>query len=290
MSLLEILIKILSVLIVSPLVGCIMAGADRKLTAHLQGRVGPPILQPWYDVRKLMCKENIVVNKFQNLYIIVYFAFILMSLLMLVMELDLLMIIFVFTIANVTLILASMSTGSPYSRIGALREAMAMLSYEPILIFFIVGMFMLTGSFKVTSLNSATGPLLTKMPLIFLSMLLIMLIKFKKSPFDLSASHHAHQELVRGMYTDFSGPTMAIIEFSHWYEYIFLSGLIFIFWKQNIVIGSLLSLFTFLFVIIVDNISARLSWHWLLKFAWILLVGSSIFNLFFIYFYSVKLY
>ncbi|MBC8060026.1 MAG: NADH-quinone oxidoreductase subunit H [Clostridiaceae bacterium] len=289
MSIQEIIIRTLIVLIVAPILGCIMSGVDRRVSAHLQSRVGPPLLQPWYDFRKLMSKENVVVNKFQNLYIVFYFAFILLSLFMLVFEMDLLMIIFVYTIANVALILASMSTGSPYSRIGASREVVAMLAYEPVLIFFVVGMYMLTGSFNIASLNNTPGPLLTKLPLIFVAMLFIMIIKFKKSPFDLSASHHAHQELVKGMFTDFSGPTMAAIEFSHWYEYVFLSGIMFLFWKQNIVIGTLLSLFTFFFVIVVDNISARLSWKWLIKFTWTVVIGLSVINILFIYFYNLKL-
>jgi ech hydrogenase subunit B len=117
-----------------------------------------------------------------------------------------------------------------------------------------------------------------------------MIIKYKKSPFDLSASHHAHQELVRGIYTDFSGPTMAAVEFSHWYEYVFLSGLMFLFWKQNVVIGSLLSILTFLFVIIIDNISARLSWQWLIKYTWSIVVSLSIVNILFLFINKVKLY
>jgi len=289
MSIQEIIIRTLVVLIAAPILGCFMAGVDRKISAHLQSRVGPPILQPWYDFRKLMCKEDIVVNKFQNVYIVFYLTFILLSLFMLIFEMDLLMIIFVYTIANVALILAAMSTGSPYSRIGASREIVAMLAYEPVLVFFVIGMYMLTGSFTISSLNNASGPLLTKLPLIFLAMLFIMIIKFKKSPFDLSASHHAHQELIKGMFTDFSGPSMAIIEFSHWYEYVFLTGLMFLFWKENIIIGTLLSLFTFFFVIAIDNISARLSWNWLIKFTWTVVIGLSVINILFVYFYNLKL-
>jgi len=289
MSIQEIIIRTLVVLIAAPILGCFMAGVDRKISAHLQSRVGPPILQPWYDFRKLMCKEDIVVNRFQNVYIVFYLTFILLSLFMLIFEMDLLMIIFVYTIANVALILAAMSTGSPYSRIGASREIVAMLAYEPVLVFFVIGMYMLTGSFTISSLNNASGPLLTKLPLIFLAMLFIMIIKFKKSPFDLSASHHAHQELIKGMFTDFSGPSMAIIEFSHWYEYVFLTGLMFLFWKENIIIGTLLSLFTFFFVIAIDNISARLSWNWLIKFTWTVVIGLSVINILFVYFYNLKL-
>ena len=51
MSTVEIIIKVLIALIVTPIVGCLMDGIDRKISAHLQSRVGPPLLQPWYDFR-----------------------------------------------------------------------------------------------------------------------------------------------------------------------------------------------------------------------------------------------
>lgn len=286
---LYILIKVILVLVLAPIVGCFLAGVERKISANLQGRVGPSLLQPWYDFVKLMNKENVVVNKYQNVYILTYIFFIVASLLMLFFEMDLLMIIFVYTIANVALILGGLATGSPYSRIGAERETISMLAYEPILVFYIIGMYMLTGSFKISSLNNVKMPMIVYLPLIFISMLYIMIIKFKKSPFDLSASHHAHQELVKGMFTEFSGPTMAIIELSHWYEYIFLLGLMFLFFKQNIIVGLVISLFTFLFVIVIDNISARLSWEWMLKFTWTVVVGLSIANILFLYLNHVTL-
>lgn len=277
------IIKVILVLVLSPIVGCFLAGVERKVSANLQGRVGPSLLQPWYDFVKLLNKENVVVNKYQNVYILTYIFFIVSSLLMLFFEMDLLMIIFVYTIANVALILGGLATGSPYSRIGSERETISMLAYEPILVFYIIGMYMITGSFKISSLNNLKIPMIVYLPLIFISMLYIMIIKFKKSPFDLSASHHAHQELVKGMFTEFSGPTMAIIELSHWYEYIFLLGLMFLFFKQNIIVGLVISLFTFLFVIVIDNISARLSWEWMLKFTWTIVVGISIANILFLY-------
>lgn len=289
MSTTEIIIRTLIVIFLAPVIGCIFAGIDRKISAYLQGRIGPSLLQPWYDFKKLINKENVVVNRYQNIYILVYLLFVIVSLLMLFLEMDLLMIIFVYTIANVALILGGMSTGSPYSRIGSSRETISMLAYEPILVFYIVGMYMLTGSFNISQLNNMNKPLILYLPLIFISMLFIMIIKFKKSPFDFSTSHHAHQELVKGMFTEFSGPTLAVIELTHWYEYIFLSGLMFLFWKQNYLIGTILSLFTFIFVLVIDNITARLNWEWMLKFTWTVIVGLSIANILFLYLNNVKL-
>lgn len=283
------LIKVILILLVTPILGCFLAGLDRKITAKLQGRVGPSLLQPWYDVKKLFHKENIVVNRYQNMYIITYFVFVVASLIMLVLKMDMLMIIFVYTIANVSIIVGGMATGSPYSKIGSERETMAMLAYEPVLVFYVIGMYMLTGSFNIAKLDSFSRPLIAYLPLVFVCMLFIMIIKFKKSPFDFSTSHHAHQELVKGMFTEFSGPAFGIIEVTHWYEYVFLLGLMFIFWKPGIIGGLIIAALTFLFVIIADNISARLCWKWMLKFSWTVLVALSIANILFIYLYKVKL-
>lgn len=284
-----IVLKIILIIILTPIVGCLLAGIDRKLTARLQNRVGPPLLQPFYDFLKLMSKENIVANKNQNTYILIYFMFVIASILMLFLQMDLLMIIFVYTIANVALIIGGMSTGSPYAKIGSHREMMSMLSYEPVLIFFIIGIYMLTGSFNISNLNYATKPIIIYLPLIFISMLFIMSVKFKKSPFDFSASHHAHQELVKGIFTEYSGPGMGLIELTHWYEYVFLLGLMFMFWKQNIIIGLIISIFAFLFVIVVDNITARLTWQWLFKITWTIVIGLSIINLLIVYFMKLKI-
>lgn len=270
MSTKSLLITLVTV-ILSPIVGCLLAGIERKLSAKLQHRVGPPIIQPLYDFLKLFSKETIVVNQYQNVYAMAYLIFIVATVVMFVLGMDLLMILFVFTIANIALIVGAASTGSPFSRIGSKREIINMIVYEPILILFIGGLYTVSGSFRVSGIKNLNMPLIVYMPLVFLCMLFVMLIKFKKSPFDFSGSHEAHQELVRGIFTEFSGPGLALIELAHWYEYIFLLGLMFLFFSTNVFAGVALAVFTFLFTIVVDNISARVRWQWMLNRIWPLL-------------------
>jgi ech hydrogenase subunit B len=92
----------------------------------------------------------------------------------------------------------------------------------------------------------------------------------RKSPFDISGSEHAHQELVRGVLTEYSGPYLALIEIGHWYEMVLLLSILGLFW----VVGSLwwlsiiIALGSWFIMLIVDNITARLTWSWMLKFAW----------------------
>jgi ech hydrogenase subunit B len=282
------IIKIVLVLIGAPILGCLIAGIDRKLTSRLQGRVGPPLLQPYYDVVKLFKKDNMIVHPAQNFYVVIYVVFVILSLLMLVFGMDMLMIIFVYTISSVALIVGGMSTGSPYARVGSSREIMAILSYEPILILYALAIYLLTGTFRLSALETLSSPLLAYIPLIFISMLFVMNIKFKKSPFDYSTSHHAHQELVKGMLTEYSGPGLGGIEIGHFYEYVFLLGLMFMFWSSNIIIGLLLAVVAFLFVIIMDNITARVYWQWMLKVSWSILLIISIANILIVYYFYFK--
>ena len=51
-------VSVVAYLLLAPLFGGLLAGADRRITARMQGRVGPPILQPYYDVRKLLEKDR----------------------------------------------------------------------------------------------------------------------------------------------------------------------------------------------------------------------------------------
>lgn len=283
------ILTIILVLIGAPILGCLASGIDRKLTARLQGRVGPPLLQPYYDVRKLFSKDNMVVNPSQNFYVIVYLVFIVLSLLMLVFKQDFLMIIFVYTVASVALVVGGMSTGSPYARVGSSREIMAILSYEPVLILYALAIYLLTGTFKLSALLDASSPLLMYTPLIFIAMIVVLNIKLKKSPFDYSTSHHGHQELVKGMTTEYGGPGFATIEIAHFYEYVFLTGLIFLFWASTPVIGVLIGIIAYLLVIVIDNITARVYWQWMLKLSWTVLLILSIVNIAYLYVSGVKL-
>ncbi len=58
--------------IIAPLAGILIAGADRILTAKFQARTGPPLLQPLYDIAKLWGKQPMIAHRFQPLCVYVY--------------------------------------------------------------------------------------------------------------------------------------------------------------------------------------------------------------------------
>jgi ech hydrogenase subunit B len=255
--------------VVAPLLGGLLAGLDRILTARMQSRVGPPILQPFYDVLKLFSKRGVSVNKFQNFYMICFLAFVLITGALFFSGGDLLLTIFALAVAGVFFVLGAYSANSPYSNIGAERELIQMMSYEPMLILAAMGMFMVTKSFLVSDILGFEKPLFIFLPGVFLGFLFILTIKLRKSPFDLSTSHHGHQELVKGITTEFSGSTLALIEIAHWYENILLLGFVYLFFAFNPIIAIVAVAATYVLEVLIDNTYARLTWHFTIKSSWL---------------------
>ncbi|MEI6785240.1 MAG: NADH-quinone oxidoreductase subunit H, partial [Verrucomicrobiota bacterium] len=166
-------------------------------------------------------------------------------------------------------VLGACKASSPYSFIGAQRELIQMMAYEPMVLLTAIGMYMVTKSFYVHEIASHPKLLVLALPGVFLGFLYTLEIKFRKSPFDLSSSHHAHQELVRGITTEFSGRALALIEIAHWYETVFLLGWVYLFFAASPPLGVAVSLAVFAFVILVDNVFARLKWQTALRSAWL---------------------
>ncbi|KYH39108.1 MAG: Ech hydrogenase subunit EchB [Candidatus Hecatellales archaeon B24] len=255
--------------VAAPFIGGILSGIDRKLTARMQNRVGPPIIQPFYDLLKLWGKESFVASRFQALLAFSFMVFSVVAFTLLVLAQDLLLIVFVISLADVCLVLGSYCGRSPYSYLGGRRELLQMLAYEPILILAVVNIYAATGSFMVEGVFKLGFPLVILLPGVFLALLIALPIEARKSPFDISASHHAHQEIVRGVFTEFSGFSLALIEFGHWFKLIFYLALLALFWVPLLWLGAVLAFIFYFIIMIVDNIFPRLTWTFMLKAVWL---------------------
>lgn len=173
--------------ILAPFAGALLAGIDRRVTARMQGRQGPPLLQPLYDVSKLLRKQTKVINRVQLLYLSTFLFFIIVAGLLFFAGYDILLILFTLTTANIFLVIAASSGHSPYAFMGASRELVQMLAYEPMVLIAAIGLYVVTGSFKVSDIINHNGaPAVIYLPGIFLGFLFIMTIKLRKHPFDLS--------------------------------------------------------------------------------------------------------
>lgn len=256
--------------LLAPIAGGLLAGFDRIVTARMQSRKGPPLMQPFYDVFKLFQKRGTVVNGFQNFYMLCFLVFIVFTGVLFFSGGNLLLVIFALTVGGVFLALGAFSTNSPYSTIGAERELLQMMAYEPMLLIAAMGMYLVTRSFNVNDIALFGEPLVIYLPAIFIGFLFILTIKLRKSPFDLSSSHHGHQEIVKGISTEYSGPSLAVFEIAHWYENILLVGFVYLFFSAfhpALAVG--LTIAVYIAEIFIDNAYARLTWRFTVRWAWI---------------------
>jgi ech hydrogenase subunit B len=256
--------------IVAPLIGGLLRGIDRKLTAHMQGRIGPPIIQPFYDVIKLLGKKPMVAGGAQLVFAYAFLALIVTAVVFFALRQDLLVVLFILFFGSLCLPIGALSVKSPYSQFGGHRELLQFLAYEPILLLAAIPIALKAGGFPIANIFEYGQPLLPSLWITFIALLIVLAIVMRKSPFDISGSEHAHQELVRGVITEYSGPYLALIEIGHWYEMVLLLSILGLFW----VVGSLwwlsiiIALGSWFIMLIVDNVNARLTWSWMVKFAW----------------------
>lgn len=263
------------------LIAGLLAGIDRKLSARMQGRRGPSVFQPFYDVGKLFSKETLILNHGQYVIAFSFLMLIIFTGVLFFAGVDLLLVFLALSTAAMFLVFAATSSNSAMSTMGAQREMMQMLAYEPMVLITAVGFYMATGVmnedgkgyFKVIDIIMESDlPTIIYLPGIFLGFLFILTIKFRKSPFDISTSHHAHQELVKGVTTDLSGRNLGMIEVAHWYENTFLLGVVALFflcnkwWSIPVAIGA--AILVYFFETLIDNISARVKWELMVKLAW----------------------
>jgi ech hydrogenase subunit B len=253
----------------APLAGGLIAGLDRKVSARMQSRWGPPVLQPFYDVLKLLRKENIVVRRSQSFYIVFFFIFTVFTGALFFTGDDLLLTIFALTLAGIFFVLGAHKASSPYSFLGAERELITMMAYEPMVLLTAVGMYLVTRSFIVAEIARSPLLLVGYLPGLFAGFVFILLFKLRKSPVDLSASPHAHQEIVRGVTTEFSGRTLALIEIAHWYETVIVLGFVALFFAAIPWLAALAAAAVYFLVILVDNTFARVRWQLALGSAWL---------------------
>ena len=289
LSLSEMVINIISgiaYLILAPVIGGLLAGVDRKISARMQRRVGPPIMQPFYDFFKLWDKQPVAVNKAQSFYVTGFLLFVVISGLFFFTHGDILLVVFTLTMASVCFIVAAYSSNSPYSQIGAERELVQTMSYEPMLLLMALGFYLNCGTFSIGEILKSPQMNFIYMPGIFVGLSYILLIKFRKSPFDLSVSHEAHQELIQGALTEISGRSLALIELAHWYENVFLLGFVYLFFAWTApwspALGLFMCAFTYFGDILVDNCCSRVKWENMLASTWLVTLVAGFVNIMFL--------
>ncbi len=254
--------------VVAPVFGGLLAGADRIVSARMQGRVGPPILQPFYDVGKLFQKDARRVNPIAGPLLLGHLGFMALTGALIVGGTDLLFTIFVFALAALFLVLAAGSVNSPYSHAGAERELIVLLATEPFFILMLAAICKVTGETTFGGVLASPVPVALELPGALLAFALVATVKLRKSPFDISTSHHPHQELVRGLTSDMSGRLIAYVELAHWYESALLCVFVLLFFNWSVPLGVCAFLVAYILEVLVDNSTSRAKWQLVLRSTW----------------------
>ncbi|MCR5515320.1 MAG: NADH-quinone oxidoreductase subunit H [Lachnospira sp.] len=270
-------------ILLAPLIGGLLDGLDRKISARMQRRVGPPLLQPFYDVSKLLTKRETAVTKSQNFLLISYMVLMILTGAMFFSGTDILMCFFVMSTAATFLYFAGVVTSSPYASIGAQRELLSMMIYEPAVLFACVGFYLATGSFNVADIAKSSDSAIMYLPGFFIAFVFILTIKMRKSPFDLATSHHPNQEIVKGITSDIGTKNLAIFTVTEWYENVFLMAVVSLFIVNknpiSIVVALVVVLLVYFLEILIDNASARVKWQTMLKTTWVVTLFTAGVNL-----------
>lgn len=193
---------------------------DRRVSARLQGRFGPPWFQPLADLVKLLAKEDTLPVGADEVACTVLPIASLAAVLsaasyiplagtgMRSFEGDLIVVVFLLSIPTLAYFLAGWFSLSIYSVVGGNRSLLQYFAYEVPFLMALGGTAVLNGSWSVAriSVRQTTWGLLLQ-PLGFLVAVVALIGKLKRPPFDIPK---AKTEISAGPLTEFSGRKLAL--------------------------------------------------------------------------------
>lgn len=304
----EILFAILRILFFPGLLfvavgGLLLSGIDRKVLSRMQRRVGPPIVQPFYDFFKLMGKETIIphhANRTVYLWAPVV-GMVSLAVTMLFIPIcgfsafsgtaDLLVVLYLLTIPAVCLIVGGSASGSPFAGVGISREMVAMMSYELPLVLVLLSVARQVGSLSlqdIAAYQAANGCLLFHWSMIpaALAMLLVIPAEAGCHPFDVA---EAETEICEGPLAEYSGAPLGVFKLNHAMKLFVLTALFCALFLGGITSGiapvdvlivfALCAVVMIVCVTLLHGICARLRVEQVFKFYWTLVTGLALVSL-----------
>jgi len=209
--------------------GAFLSWFDRKISAKVQFRKGPPLLQPFYDFFKLLLVKETILPKhgsplmFLLAPVLSVFGattagvFILLPLFNITTGFrgDLLVIFYLLTIPSFSYIIGSLASGNPLAAVGGSREMKLILSYELTFLLFIAGVIMKCGQefnlYSIIQTQQDGSPFIGSISGVLLFIVGIFCIQAKLAlvPFDMA---EAETEITEGIFIEFSGAAYALIK------------------------------------------------------------------------------
>ncbi|MCD6340062.1 MAG: NADH-quinone oxidoreductase subunit H [Verrucomicrobia bacterium] len=225
--------QVLWALLLAPLV----EGLVRKLTARIQSRQGPPIWQGYFDLLKLLGKEDLEAGEIPWLPRVA--AFLSLGTLMFMAcvlplgaapplgtETDSILLVHLVTLAGLGALMAGFAAGGTYSLIGSSREVMLMVLLEPLLAVAVIAGAVHRSSLAVAEAVRGGVYAAQGFPWSGLILLVVILLAFpayvQRVPFDIA---EAETEIMEGWLMECSGPTLALFKYSAMLKLVLYSAL-----------------------------------------------------------------
>jgi len=270
----------------SAVVGLLAGWVDRKVTARLQWRKGPPLTQNFWDILKLLGKETIVPEEATITFLLSPFLG-LLSLILVTTILgrsimfpwegfmgDLIVVIYLLVIPAIAMILGASSSRNPLASVGASREIKLILAYElPFILSVIAVIIKSVGAIQINQILNhqvTVGSNIASWSgaIAFIVAIFCMQAKLGFVPFDAS---EAEQEIMGGVLIEYSGLPLAIFKLT---KAIILYAmplfLIVLFWAKDLSLQALIGKYVVLLVVIIliKNTNPRLRIDQALRFFW----------------------
>ena len=280
--------------IFASIIGLLSTWFDRKVSARIQWRQGPPWYQGFADIGKLLYKEVIVPKEANRSGFVLAPLFGLAAVTLAVTILgvntrtsfvgDMIVVWYLFAIPAIALIYVGSASGNPLSSVGVSREIKLMLSYDLPMVILIVMVFMKVGGFSIqaiTEWQQINGPMIRHWYGVIGFIIAIFCIQAKlgRVPFDLP---EAETELGSGILMELSGAVLAVYELT---KAIALFGLpfflIILFWGGissgiGIIWAILKYLLILVLLILIKNTNPRVRIDQAMKFFWGWMTGGAI--------------
>lgn len=224
-------------------------GVMRKVTALVQSRKGPPLWQPYYDLLKLLGKEDIESGEspaMQRVAAYMSLATVLAVTCLIPMGFsapmngmgDVILLIYLLVLSGICTLLAGLAAGSTYSLLGISRQMMIMITLEPLFVTAIIIGAIHTRSFRLDTVLEGSVYTNHGLPWSGIVMFAVMLLAFQafveRTPFDIS---EAETELMEGPLMEYSGPKLAVFKYASMVKMVIYSALmvnLFIPWHGGI--------------------------------------------------------
>ena len=228
-SILEIIIGLIQVLVMLSLAP-LLTGIIRKTKARTQKRIGSSVLQPYYDLLKLIRKDEVVSDQSSWIFracpwvnfvaissaaffipvFLVYTPFGLVG--------DLILVIGLFALGRFFTMLAGLDVASSFGGLGSSREMMISALLEPALFLSIFVVAITYGGTNLSTLigASSNSSFLPHPQIIFaaIGMFIILLGETGRLPFDNPATHLELTMVHEAMILEYSGKSLALMEWS----------------------------------------------------------------------------